>query len=324
MTPRKQHSPIQLSVIVPLYNEEEVIDSFHADVLKNIDKVTPNFELIYVSDGSTDNTKDKIRRMAATDKKVKLIVFSRNFGKESALTAGLHVASGRAIIMMDGDGQHPSKYIKKFYEKWEDGDRVVVGVRNNNGELGFIKSKTSALFHKIINLLTDKELVYGTTDYRLIDSTVKDELLQLPETNRVMRAMIDWLGFQPTYIEFKVAKRYQGKSSFTTKSLFQHAANSFASITPRPLYIIGYLGLAITAFSLVFGLVVFIEQLVIGDPLNWNFTGTAMLAILIIFLVGLLLTAQGILSLYISHMHNQTLRRPLYIIDRQKSFGIDK
>lgn len=320
----RSEKPI-LSVVVPLYNESEVINRFNRELNKYIRlAVGAKYEIIYVSDGSTDGTNKKIQAIINNNTKVKLITLSRNFGKENSLTAGLEMAKGNAIIMLDGDGQHPPSYIPKFYKLWLEGNRAVVGKRKNNAELGFIKSKTSMLFHKLINFVSDDQLIYGSTDYRLIDADVKDAILKLPESGRVMRTLIDWVGYTPKYVEFDVAKRYDGKSSFTNRTLIKHAMNSFTSLTPKPLYFVGYLGLIITFCSFILGTAVFVEQLVLDDPLNWNFTGTAMLAILILFLVGLLLIAQGILSIYISHMHNQTLRRPLYVIDYQQSVGIDK
>lgn len=313
-----------LSVVVPIFNEIDVIDRFNTELIKSVSKTTKNnYEVIYVSDGSTDKTVEKVTSMAKINPKIRLIALSRNFGKENSLTAGLANAKGRAVLMMDGDGQHPPSYIPKFYNAWINGAKVVVGVRLNSSETSFFKSKSSYLFHKLINMFTDKKLVYGSTDFRLIDSEIQKIILKMPETNRVMRAIIDWLGFEPVYIDFKASKRYKGSSSFSTGALLKLAIDSFASMTPRPLYFIGYLGLLITLISFVLGSTVFVEQLILNDPLSWEFTGTAMLAILIIFLVGLILTAQGILSLYISHMHNQTLKRPLYIIDFQKSVRID-
>ena len=314
-----------LSIVVPLYNEAESVQAFHQNLAQNAYKTVGNsYELIYVSDGSTDKTVTFVTELSKSDKKIKLITLSRNFGKENALSAGLHAASGSAIMMIDGDGQHPPSYLPKFYEEWKKGSKVVIGIRENNSDLGFIKSKSSMLFHKAINLLSDEKLIYGTTDFRLIDSTVRDEIIKLPETDRVMRALIDWIGFKRSYIGFHVEARLDGKSSFTNRALLKHAMNSFAALTPKPLYFVGYLGVIITILSLIAGVAVIVEQLVLDDPLKWNFTGTAMLAILLLFLVGLVLTAQGILSVYISHMHKQTLGRPLYVIDYSQSVGIKK
>ncbi len=315
----------KLSVVVPLFNEADALDSFHADLIQNLKKVVSSaYEIIYVSDGSTDYTVSKVSVLSKKDSRIKLVALSRNFGKENALSAGLQIADSKAILMIDGDGQHPPSYITDFYKHWLDGSKVVVGIRQNNSDLGFIKSKTSLLFHKLINLISDEKLIYGTTDFRLIDSSVRDAVLAMPETDRVMRALIDWIGFKRSYVEFNVKPRSDGKSSFTNRALIKHAMNSFASLTPKPLYFVGYLGVMITVLAFLLGISVFIEQLLLEDPLGWNFTGTAMLAILLLFLVGLVLTAQGILSVYISHMHKQTLGRPLYVIDYSQSVGIKK
>ncbi len=179
------------------------------------------------------------------------------------------------------------------------------------------------LFYKTFNALTGQKLVPGLTDFRLIDQTVQQAFLQLPETDRVTRGLIDWLGFRRVFIEYEERDRTAGEPGYGLGKLAKLAANSFVSLTPTPLYLFGALGVLITIGSFVLGAAVLIEQIILDDPWHWKFTGTAMLGILILFLVGIVLMSQGILSLYISHVHNQSKRRPLYVIDRGDSAGID-
>lgn len=311
-----------ISIVVPLHNEGPGINKFHNDLSDELDKISNcHFEIIYCDDGSTDNTAELVKSLKS-ESDIRFIKFSRNFGKEKALTAGIAESVGDAIIMIDGDGQHPQELIPQFIKEWRAGNKVVVGVRTNNGSEGFVKKFGSWSFYKLFNKLTGQKLIVGSTDFRLIDKSVQKEFLKLTENNRITRALIDWLGFSKKYIYFRAKPREYGDPGYSTQKLFKLAIDSFVSITPRPLYIFGYTGIIITVVSLVTGVLVIIEQLILGDPWHWNFTGTAMLGILITFLIGIVLISQGILSLYISLLHNQTKQRPLYIIDRSGSFGI--
>ena len=313
-----------ISVVVPLYNEAGGLRAFHDSlgaVLETCHGCT--FEIIYCDDGSLDDTAAIIGDLRAKDRRVKLVKLSRNFGKESALTAGIAQANGQAVLMLDGDGQHPVEIIPKFIDAWQQGAQVVIGIRAHNNLSGWAKRISSKFFYKLFNLLTDQKLLANATDFRLIDRVVQHELLTLTETDRITRGLIDWLGFRRVYLNFTAKPRLHGSTNYKTRKLLELATNSFVSLTPKPLYLFGYLGIFITVVALVVGMAVAIEQLLLGDPLGWKFTGTAMLAILLLFLVGMLMVSQGILSLYISHIHSQSKGRPLYVIDRQGSAGID-
>ena len=312
-----------ISIVVPLYNESRGLQSFHTNLVAELNKLSSyNFEIIYCDDGSTDHTAEAVKGLNFDDFKIKLIKLSRNFGKENALTACIAQAHGDAIIMIDGDGQHPQTLIPKFINAWENGAKVVVGVRTNNKSSSLIKKVGSWTFYRVFNKITGQKLIVGSTDFRLIDKSVQKEFLKLNETNRVTKALIDWLGFKREYIYFEANDRIHGEPGYSTKKLAKLAVDSFVSITPRPLYIFGYIGVAISFISFILGVAVIIEQLILGDPWHWKFSGTAMLAIILVFLVGIVLMSQGILSLYISMLHNQNKQRPLYIIDRENSIGI--
>lgn len=319
----KKSLDILFSVVVPLYNESNGLEAFHVslmDVLKPLDKT---FEVIYIDDGSEDNTAQIIQNLHKTDMDIKLIKFSRNFGKENALSAGIAQACGQAIIMLDGDGQHPPDLIPKFIKAWQAGAQVVVGIRTDNVDEGWFKKLGSRFFYKLFNRFTGQKLVAGSTDFRLIDKSVQQAFLCLEETDRITRGLIDWLGFQREFINFKANPRLAGSPSYSPRKLMGLAANSFVSLSLTPLYLFGYLGVFITGLSLILGTSVLIEQIFLGDPWHWKFTGTAMLSILLLFLVGMVLMSQGILSLYISHIHNQSKRRPLYVIDHKGSAGLE-
>lgn len=314
-----------LSIAIPLYNESVGIVSFHDQLTKIAIAATDNsYEIIYCNDGSSDNTAELVRGIAANDLRVRFITLSRNFGKESALSAAIHAANGQAVIMLDGDGQHPITLIPQFIEAWRAGAKVVVGLRTNQDSETLIKQFGSRLFYILFNRLTGQHLIPGSTDYRLIDHSVQQAFLSLPETDRITRGLIDWLGFTRTYIPIPRLARVAGAPSYSLRKLILLATNSFVSLSAVPLYMFGVIGFIITATSFLLGGAVFVEQILLHDPLGWAFTGTALLGILTLFLVGIVLMSQGIISLYLSHTHNQTKRRPLYIIDYDASIRVEE
>ncbi len=315
---------MKLSVVVPAYNEESGIESFNALLIDELSKEDIDYEVIYCDDGSKDNTVSVIKDLIHKNKRIKLLALSRNFGKEYALTAGIMQTKTDAVITLDCDGQHPPKLIKDFIAKWKDGAKVVIGIRNNEVSKQTTKVLSSKIFYGLFNRFSSQKMIPGSTDFRLIDRAVRDEFNKLPEGERMTRALIDWLGFKREYIYFDSPSRIGGDATYSYKKLLMLAANSFTSMTPTPLYIFGLLGLVITVFSLMLGIIVFLEQILFQDPLKWNFTGTAMLSILIMFLVGIILMSQGVLSLYVSQIHKQSKDRPLYVIDKSRSIGIDE
>jgi len=314
-----------ISVVVPLYNEADGLGSFHKSLLNNIQKVAKDdYEIIYCDDGSSDNSAELVRQFRHDDSRIKLISFSRNFGKESALSAGIAAANGKAIITLDGDGQHPVELLPEFVKAWQGGAQVVVGICINRRSDSWLKRLGSRLFYSVFNRLTGQKLLPGMTDFRLMDRAVQKAFVDLPEIDRVTRGLIDWLGFRRAQVEYEENARKSGTPGYNLSSLTRLAANSFVSLTPVPLYLFGWLGVLITLGSFLLGSAVIIEQLLLGDPWHWKFTGTAMLSIMLLFLVGVILLSQGILSLYISHIHSQSKGRPLFVIDYNASAGISE
>lgn len=310
-----------LSVIVPCYNEELNINSFYKSLVRVLDKLPLSYELIYVNDGSQDRTLEKLHRLSAKSKDVRVLNLSRNFGKEVATTAGIRYARGNALVMIDADGQHPAELIPKFVKKWQQGAQVVIGVREGNQKEGFVKKYGSKLFYKLLNKLARTPMVPGSTDYRLIDRAVQAEFILLSERNRNTRGLIDWLGFRQEYVTFQANPRLAGGASYSFSKLLHLALNSFVSLSLKPLYFSFYMGLVILPLSVLLALFSITEMLV-GDPLNLHITGTAYLVMLALFLLGMVLISQGITALYLSHIHTETQNRPLYIVDTAGSAGI--
>jgi glycosyltransferase involved in cell wall biosynthesis len=302
----------RISLVIPVFNESENVDRLYADIMKLMAKQKWDYELIYVNDGSQDDTIANITAISSPN--VRLINFSRNFGKEAATTAGIRAAQGDAVIMLDGDGQHPIELITTFMERWQAGAQVVVGVRRANVNEGLIKRYGSRLYYRFLNTLTDGQTVPGSTDFRLIDREVANKFNELTEHNRITRGLIDWLGYNPQYIEFQANAREAGKAGYSYRKLIKLALHGFVSQSTRPLLFTGALGIFVVAVSVVLGLFMVTEQYLLNDPLSLGITGTAILAVFLSFLIGIVLGCQGLLALYIESIHNETQNRPLYII----------
>ena len=316
---------MKISFVIPIYNEEKGFREFYTKMLlPELKKVNHDYELILVNDGSSDGSLKVIQELAEKDEHIKVLCFSRNFGKEVALTAGIREADGDAIMTMDADGQQPPKLIHEFIKKWEDGGEIVIGVRGKFEKHGFIAKLGSKMFYKILRFMGVKDTVPGSTDFRIIDRCVADEYNKLTEHGRITRGLMDWMGFRKEYIDYVYGNRLAGKPSYNFKKLFQLAIDSFVSLSSTPLIIFGWIGVFITFASLILGIFVIIEEFIMGDPIQLRWTGTTCLSIFITFLIGLVLISQSITALYISHIHAEAQGRPLYIIDRKNSRNLNE
>jgi len=312
-----------LSIVVPVHNEAAGIAKFHDRLTRVVEPlVNSKYEVIYCNDGSSDATAEILLGIAQKDTHCRLLSLSKNFGKELAVVAGIHAAGGEAVLLIDGDGQHPVSAIPAFYKQWKSGAQVVIGQRSAEDQEGFSKKIVSKLFYVSYNAVTGNKLDARATDFRLLDREVVDAYCQLSETNRLNRFLIDWLGFQRTYVSVDRERRIAGSSKFRFRALIQLALDTFVSSSARPLHILLLIGFVIMAGAFLLGLATGIEQILFGDPLGWKFTGTALLSILILFLVGLLLISQGIASLYVAASYRQVKQRPLYIINRRLSYNV--
>lgn len=310
-----------ISIVVPVHNEAAGIEWFHGELVDVLEKLKAYaFEILYINDGSTDGSLEKLHLLpAATNVNCTIIDLSRNFGKEAALSAGIASSQGEAVLSLDADGQHPIEYIAAFIEAWAGGAEVVVGVRGKNEKEGFVKRYGSKVFYSAFNKLSGVEIVPKSTDFRLIDRKVANTFNSLRENNRITRGLIDWLGYKRSYIYFDAKARQFGQATYTFSKLVQLAVNTFISLSAVPLFIAGYLGLAFICLSVLAGLFVLIEQVLLGDPMQLAISGTAMLGLLIIFLVGAILSAQGLIGLYIARILSESQGRPLYIIREARS-----
>lgn len=304
-----------LSVVVPVYNEEAGLKNFHKDLCKILQKHYKNqTEIIYVNDGSRDNTAAVLKTLQDAT----YLQLTRNFGKEIATTAGIHAAKGQAILTLDGDGQHPVELIPEFVKRWQAGAKVVVGRRTANQKEGLIKRWGSKIFYASYGKVGGVRLTPGATDFRLIDQTVQQEFAKLTERNRITRGLIDWLGYPQTLIDFTAKPRQAGQATYSTRKLVKLALDSAISLSISPLYITAYIGAVVLPLATLLGIGM-LGNWLLGDPLGFHATGSAYLGVMLLFLVGLVLVSQGIIGLYLSHIHAETQARPLYIIDREQS-----
>ena len=308
-----------VSVVTPVYNEEENIKPLYSLFCEITHKLAQNytFELIFVNDGSSDKSSIVIEDVAKADNRIKYIELSRNFGKEIAVTAGLNNCFGDAAIIIDADLQHPVELIPEFINKWEAGAEVVVGVRKSNRGEGIVKKVGSLLFYKIINQISDVKIVPQATDFRLIDRVVINEFNKFVEARRMTRALIDWLGFKRDYVYFDANERNHGKAGYGFLKLFRLAMDSFVSLSLFPLKLSGYLGFIISLFSGFLGLYILLGKYFFHESFASSFSGPAQLAILIVFLVGIILMSLGLIALYVANIHGEVVGRPIYVVRKK-------
>lgn len=304
-----------ISIIIPTHNEKDNVSLIQSAVKQVFEsEKSYDYEIIFVDDGSRDNTIDVIKKIAKIEDKVFYLEFSRNFGKECATSAGLHHAKGHAAIMIDADMQHPPNLISQFLRKWENGAELVVGVRKRNKKAGVLKRILSNFYYRFINRITESTVTPRATDFRLLSRAVIDELNRFTEHNRMTRALIDWLGFRREYVYFDADERANGKASYSFRKLLKLAINSMVSLSLLPLKLAGYVGIVIIMLSGPLGLFIFIEKYILDDPWGFSFSGPAILAVIILFLVGIILACLGLMALYIASIHTEVANRPLYVV----------
>lgn len=302
-----------ISIIIPVYNEADNLPLLYKELARHTQRLPYQFEVIFVDDGSRDDSARIIRGFSDSDPDVRALELARNFGKEAAVSAGLHAAKGDAAVVMDADLQMPPRLLGDFIDQWERGADIVVGVFASR-KMSIIRRTGAAIFYRIMSAIGQSKITPNATDYRLLDRQVLDQFKRLTEHNRITRGMIDWLGFKRAYVPFEQEARHSGKPTYSFSKLINLAMNSFTSFSLMPLKVAGYLGAIILSLSIPAGLFMYVERYVLGDPLRLLITGTDMLAIMILFLVGVVLACLGLVSLYIANIHAEVINRPLYIV----------
>ncbi|HIH0801093.1 glycosyltransferase family 2 protein [Vibrio cholerae] len=301
-----------MSVLVPCFNESKNIVPLCSKLNEVFEKHPDyTFDILFVDDGSVDDTVEQIKQLANCSQNIKLIELSRNFGKEVALTAGIHEADCDALIIMDSDMQHPPEIISSFIKEWESGFDIVATKRIEIENRSFVKKIGSKAFYRIMSYISETEMVSGSTDFRLLDRKVVVELKRFTERNRLVRGMIDWVGYNKTYVEFSAPERLHGEAGYTLSKLFKLAVNSITSFSLLPLRIAGFLGGLISLVSTFLLFWMLIDKVILGQS---TFTSISYVIVVNTFLIGLVLICLGFIALYIGNIHVEVVNRPLFIV----------
>lgn len=315
MSTGSPHSPT-LSLVVPMFNEEETVPVFYQRAVAALERTGVPFELIFVDDGSQDGTFKALRALAQRDRRVKVVRFSRNFGHQTAVTAGLHYARGAAVVVIDGDLQDPPEFVPELFRKWREGYEVVYAVRRTRKE-NVLKRAAYRLFYRALRRLSYVDIPLDAGDFAIMDRRVVDELNAMPERNRFVRGIRAWVGYRQIGLEYDREPRFAGTSKYPLSKLLKLAYDGVISYSFAPLRMMTHLGFAISlvAFAMIVYLlalrVVYGERMVIG----WTST-----VVVILFLGGIQLISLGILGEYVGRIFDEVKRRPLYIV--QETVGL--
>jgi len=314
-------SGMLLSVVVPCMNEEEVLRETNRRLIFILEGISLSFEIIYVDDGSTDATAELLRDLQAHDPRIRVVRFSRNFGHQIAITAGLEHSSGDAVAVIDADLQDPPEVLLDFVAKWLDGYDVVYGVRTErDGETRF-KLWTAKLFYRFIRKLSNTRIPLDTGDFRLMDRRVVDALLSMPERDRFVRGMVSWLGFSQAAVGYRRAPRAAGVTKFSLLKMVRFALDGIFSFSILPLRLATWTGFTASALAIL-GIAVVVLGRIFGMPglvKGWSST-----VIAVLFLGGVQLICMGIIGEYVGRIYGESKRRPLYIVDERMGFKVQK
>lgn len=305
----------KVSLVIPMYYEEKVANECYKRVKECLDKLEDyEHEIIFVNDGSKDRTLEILEEIAEQDKKVKIISFSRNFGHQAAVTAGLKEVTGQAIVIIDADLQDPPELIPDMLKKWEEGNEVIYGKRKTRkGESAF-KLLTAKMFYNTLNALSDVEIPKDTGDFRLVDRKVVDTINSLPEHNKFLRGLFSWVGYKQYAYEYERQERFAGKTKYPLKKMIKLASDGIISFSSKPIKLVGALGI----FSIFISIAILIYALVsYAFRLNNLSAGWTSIMVAITFFAGVQLLSLWVISEYIGRIYEESKGRPQYIIDKK-------
>ena len=304
------NADIRYSIVIPVYNEEAVIDQTYQRLKQVMDSTKDPYELIFVNDGSCDHTTAKIKGFRDQDDAVKLITFSRNFGHQIAITAGMDYASGAAVVVIDADLQDPPELILDMIAKWKEGFDVVYAKRTKRKGETFFKKQTARLFYRILSASTDLDIPTDTGDFRLLDHRVCDELKRLPEKNRYVRGLVSWVGFRQTAIEYERDERLAGETKYPLKKMIKLSLDGLTSFSFKPIKMANYIGALLLLSGLIYLAGMLLSTILTAAVIaGWNLVIAMQLV-----LTGILLTIMGIIGEYIGRIYDEARKRPLYIV----------
>ncbi len=307
----------KISIVIPAHNEENNVALIHSRIKEVFSRLENyRFEIIFVNDGSRDNTQQKIEELARNFEEVKYIEFSRNFGHQPAVKAGMDCSNGNAVISMDADLQHPPELIPEMLKKWEQGFDIVYTIRTYPKQISAFKRKTSDLYYRFLSKISDVNLTEGGgSDFRLMDSSVVDVIRNMNESDIFLRGLSNWMGFKQTGINFTAGERASGESSYNLKRMMKFAFTGITAFSVKPLYMAAYLGFVFSAFAIL-GYGIYVVHAFLAKT---EISGWASLIMTVVFFGGVQLIILGIIGIYLGKIFKQVKERPNYII-RSKNF----
>jgi len=313
---RRSRAGRRLSLVIPMHDEAEGLDLLFDRLDATVGTLGLELEIVCVDDGSRDDTYARVAARAATDRRIRLIGLSRNFGKEAALTAGLDVATGDLVVPLDADLQDPPELVGEFVALWEQGYDVVYGVRADRSSDSRAKRWTARAFYRLFNIVAERSIPASTGDFRLMDRAVVDALKALPERNRFMKGLFAWVGFRQVGVPYVRPPRAAGQSSWPYRRLFRFALDGMTSFSTAPLRVWTYVGISTAVIALLAAAAIVIRVLVVGRDVP----GYASLMVVILFAFALQMVALGILGEYIGRMYQEVKGRPIYLVRDRAGF----
>ncbi len=313
----QRHGPVLLSVVVPCFDEEAVIQETHARLVATLARIVETrFEVVYVDDGSSDRTLSVLRAIQQSDPRIRVVALSRNFGQQIAVAAGLEHASGEAVVLIDADLQDPPEVIPEMVERWRAGVDVAYGARTEREGETPLKLWTAKTFCRTLNRLSDVDIPLDTGDFRLMDRKVVDALLAMPERDRFVRGMVAWVGFRQEPVHYGRAARFAGRTKYPLKKMLRFASDGILSFSLVPLRLAIYMGFAASGLALA-GILYALLLRLFTDV--WV-TGWTLLFIAVLFLGGVQLVFLGVIGEYLGRVYGEVKQRPLYLVKERHGF----
>ncbi len=303
---------LPISIVIPVYNEEENIAYLYDELKKVLELHFHDFEVIFSNDGSKDQTFKKIKALHLQDSRVKGLTFSRNFGHQAALYAGLSKATGEVVVSMDGDMQHPPAFIPKLYESYKEGFDIVNTRRIDADETGLIKRLTSQWYYKLINYLSDVPIEPAAADFRLMSLQAVKSLNEMPERHRFTRGLVGWMGYKQTILDYKAQKRHAGSTKYTFIKMLSFGLDGIVSFSVKPLRIAFYTGFIVSIGALIYALFAIIKHINGATVAGWT-----SILVSVLFLGGVTLLCLGVIGEYIARIFNEVRRRPMFFISEE-------
>jgi dolichol-phosphate mannosyltransferase len=300
-----------ISVVLPIYNEDENIDVVAEAVSAQLQRLGRPYELVFVDDGSSDGSFERLRELAQLDPRIKAVRLSRNFGHQIAISAGLEYASGDAVIVMDADLQHPPELIPDLVAEWDKGYDVVYTVREGRDHAGWLKRASAAAFYWLMNRMCDIDIASNTPDFRLMNRRVVDTLLRFPERNRFFRGLVRWVGFKQTSIRFTARPRSHGRTKYPFARMLRFSVDGITAFSIVPLRLASYLGVFVALSGIPYASWAVYKRLFTDEAVH----GWASLVVALLVIGGLLLVCIGIIGEYLGRIYEEVKGRPLYIAD---------